>query len=97
MRKPRKEEISKSTKLVAAVSVRGASAAELKLATVGALLRAIETLQVDPARRATLGAAGRQRAVDEFDVPTMVAGYTRVYDRACRLAGRRRWRRARFA
>ena len=64
---------------------------------VGALLRAIEELHVDPARRARLGAAGRQRAVDEFDVSTMVAGYSRVYDRACLLAGRRRWRRARFA
>ena len=40
-RKLRNSETSKSRKFVAAVSVRGPSAAELKAATAGALLRAI--------------------------------------------------------
>ena len=48
---------------------------------VGALTAAVETLILDPEKRAQLGRAARQRAETEFDEQKVVAQYLAVYDR----------------
>jgi glycosyltransferase involved in cell wall biosynthesis len=45
------------------------------------LAAALLELWRDAARRAELGAAGRQRVCDQFDIRRTVAQYERIYDR----------------
>lgn len=47
----------------------------------GALARAIAALVADPARRAAMGAAGRQKALREFDESAVVRQTLAVYER----------------
>jgi glycosyltransferase involved in cell wall biosynthesis len=53
-----------------------------------AMSRRVVELLRDPARRTTMGAAGRQHAVTRYSLATMAAAMGAVYERV--LSGRRR-------
>lgn len=53
--------------------------------------RAVVALLRDPARRAAMGAVGRQLAAEQFSLPAMLDNYVRLYEE---LAGRRASRRS---
>jgi N-acetyl-alpha-D-glucosaminyl L-malate synthase BshA len=52
-----------------------------------ALVRAVEELIADPARRAALGQAARSRAETHFSTETIVPQYEALYRRVCNSAG----------
>jgi glycosyltransferase involved in cell wall biosynthesis len=47
------------------------------------LARAVESLLLDPVRRATIGAAARMRARERFSAPVIVPRYEALYHRVC--------------
>jgi len=54
---------------------------------VTAMIRAVEAVIADPARRAFLGSAARSRAAAVFSADAIVPKYEALYRRVCNLAG----------
>jgi rhamnosyl/mannosyltransferase len=63
------------------VNVPGVTGLEVPLRDVNALARALETLSHDPARRASMGEAGRNRVAERFTQNAMAAKHLELYQR----------------
>jgi glycosyltransferase involved in cell wall biosynthesis len=63
------------------VNVPGVTGLEVPLRDVPALVRALETLSGDAARRQTMGEAGRKRVAEQFTQATMAQRHIELYER----------------
>jgi glycosyltransferase involved in cell wall biosynthesis len=63
------------------VNVPGVTGLEVPLRDVPALANALEALSYDPARRRTMGEAGRRRVQERFTQTTMAARHIELYER----------------
>ena len=63
------------------VNVPGVTGLEVPLRDVQALAHALETLSQDPARRHTLGEAGRRRVSEQFTQSVMAERHIELYER----------------
>ncbi|MFZ5496301.1 MAG: N-acetyl-alpha-D-glucosaminyl L-malate synthase BshA [Verrucomicrobiota bacterium] len=61
----------------------GRSGVLVPFGDTAALARSVASLLADPARRAALGAAGRERAADLFSADRIVGRYVEYYRRVC--------------
>ena len=63
------------------VNVPGVTGLEVPLRDVPALVRALETLSRDPARRRSMGEAGRKRVAERFTQQAMAERHIELYER----------------
>jgi N-acetyl-alpha-D-glucosaminyl L-malate synthase BshA len=66
------------------VTISGETGVLVPFGEVEAMTRAVESLLADPARRAALGSAARQRAREHFSAATIVPRYEALYRKVCR-------------
>ncbi|HTL67663.1 MAG TPA: N-acetyl-alpha-D-glucosaminyl L-malate synthase BshA [Lacunisphaera sp.] len=65
------------------VTLDGQTGVLVPFGDTAALAEAVRSLLADPARRATLGAAGRKRAREHFSAAAIVPKYEALYRRVC--------------
>jgi glycosyltransferase involved in cell wall biosynthesis len=63
------------------VNVPGVTGLEVPLRDVPALVRALETMSRDPARRRSMGEAGRKRVAERFTQQAMAERHLELYER----------------